>query len=136
MAKQSSMDFEIQFYEGILQKKPDFLQALIAVGDLYTKKGLYQQGLAVDEKLSRLRPTDPYILYNLACSYSLVGRVDQAYEAIKKAIACGYEDFRFLERDEDLANLLRDPRFGEYFLQIKEQRKNPRSPQNHSTRER
>ena len=108
------IDFEIRFYEGILEKRRDFLQALIALGDLYTRKGQYEEGLVIDERLSRLRPEDPVILYNLACSYSLTSRVDEAYETIKRAIACGYDDFAHLCRDSDLTNLLADKRFKHY----------------------
>ena len=41
-------DFEIRFYEGILEKKKDFIQALMALGNLYTAKGRYKEGLEVD----------------------------------------------------------------------------------------
>lgn len=112
-------DFEIQFYEGILQRKNDFIQALIAIGDLYTKKGLYDQGLAVDQKLSRLRPDDPFIHYNLACSYSLLNKMDEALLTIQKAVALGYDNPKFLEKDPDLANLRQDKRFQRYWAGMK-----------------
>lgn len=115
-------DFEIQFYEGILEKTGDFLQALIALGDLYTKKGLHQEGLDVDKKLSRLRPEDPIILYNLACSYSLLNNVDQAFAVIKLAVKYGYKDFGYLEQDTDLSNLLQTRRFRQYLSQLKEKK--------------
>jgi tetratricopeptide (TPR) repeat protein len=116
---QNDIDFEIQFYEGILKKRGDFLQALVALGDLYTKKGLYEKGLMIDQRLSRLKSDDPIVLYNLACSYSLVNKVDEAYEAIKRAIRCGYDDFSYLEQDSDLANLQKDSRFQRYFSKFK-----------------
>ena len=119
MVKSDDLDFEIRFYEGILEKKGDFFQALMALGNLYTQKGLYQKGLAVDEKLARLRPKDPLVLYNLACSYSLLNKISQAFKAMKDAFSCGYNDFDYLENDGDLANLLKDTRFKEYLLAIK-----------------
>jgi len=118
--KQSSdLDFEITFYEGLIRRKADFLQALIMLGDLYTKKGLYEKGLDIDKKLVRLRPEDPFILYNLACSYALVNEIDKAFAVMKLAVACGYEDFGHLEHDPDLVNLRRDGRFADYLSQIK-----------------
>ena len=112
-------EFEIHFYESILRRKPDFIEALIAVGNLYTKKGYYNKGLAVDEKLFALRPDDPVILYNLACSYSLVGDLDRSLSTIKSAIYFGYEDLGYMERDRDLQNLRQDIRFQQFISNIR-----------------
>lgn len=117
--KIDEMDFEMQFYEGLLQKKPDFIAVLSALGDLYTQKGFFEKGLQIDERLSLLRPEDPMVLYNLACSYSLLNDKDRALRVIKKAINCGYDDFHYLEHDKDLKNLLNDSRFQRYFSRIK-----------------
>lgn len=116
-------NFEIRFYEGILRKKPYFIEALGALGDLYTRNGLYQQGLCMDERLYQLRPDDPMILYNLACSYSLLNDKDKAFRAIKQAIHCGYDDFDHLEADRDLSNLRGDRRFARYFERIKSRKR-------------
>ncbi len=112
-------NFEIQFYEGILGKSPCFIEALAALGDLYTRKGFYRQGRDMDERLYQLRPGDPVVLYNLACSYSLLDEKDKAFRAIKQAIHCGYDDFEHLEADNDLDNLRSDRRFTRYFERIK-----------------
>ena len=112
---QTEEDFEINFYEGILQKNPEHVDTLTILGDLYTKKGWIEKGLAVDQRLLRLRPEDPYVLYNLACSYSLLNNIDQAFKIIKMAIAFGYKDFDYLRKDPDLVNLLADKRFQEYW---------------------
>lgn len=114
------IEFEIAFYNGLIQKNPDFAEALIALGELYTMVGLYKEGLAVDERLSQLKPDDPIVLYNLGCSYSLLGEIDKAYRAVKKAIHCGYNDFKHLQNDGDLANLRKDRRFQQFLLRVKE----------------
>lgn len=117
MAKKNvnDVDFQICFYENILNEAPDFIEALIALGDLYTCKGMIAEGLAVDIKLSHLRPDDAIILYNLACSYSLSREIDKAFGVMKLALECGYDDFAFLQGDEDLEPLRQDVRFQEYF---------------------
>ena len=120
--KKHDIDFEISFYEGVLKRKGDFVQVLSALGDLYTQKGLHGKGLDLDRRLARLRPEDPYVQYNLACSYSLVKEVDKAYRAMKEAIKQGYDDFTFLEQDSDLDNLLQDPRFQGYYSRLKKKR--------------
>ncbi|MCK5179515.1 MAG: hypothetical protein KAR32_08285 [Candidatus Omnitrophica bacterium] len=119
---QEDIAFEIAFYNGLIQKNPNFVEALAALGDLYTRAGLHKEGLAVDEKLIQLKPDDPVVLYNLACSYSLLKDIDKAFRAFKKAINCGYFDFEHLEQDDDLSNLRKDRRFKRYLARIKEKK--------------
>ncbi len=126
MAKNQSnndIDFEIQFYENVLKGSPDFIEAMMALADLYTKKGLYREGLNLDERLSRLRPEDSVIFYNLACSYSLLNNSYAALNAIKKAIELGYDDFEHLYNDQDLANLLADAQFQQYLKDVQKKRR-------------
>ena len=111
--------FEIAFYEAVLRNAPDFIEALIALGDLYTRKGWYAQGLAIDRKLSTLRPEDPFILYNLACSYSLVNDIPRSLATIKSAINLGYDHLEYLEKDPDLSNLRQDQRFKSYLARLR-----------------
>lgn len=109
--KGEDVNFQIEFYEGILRDKPDFVEALVALGEIYTKKGLYVRGLKVDRRLAQLKPKNPIIHYNLACSFSLLGDIANAILALKRAIRLGYDDFVFMNSDPDLANLRGDRRF-------------------------
>jgi len=113
------IEFEIQFYEALLTKNPNFVEALAALGDAYTKRGLYQKGLVVDERLAKIKPDDPVVLYNLACSYSLLNDLDKAFVFVKKAVTFGYCDFHHMQRDEDLNNLRSDSRFKRYMINLK-----------------
>ncbi len=117
------IDFEIQLYENVLKDSPDFVEAMMALADLYTKKGLIREGLQLDEKLSRLRPDNPMIFYNLACSYSLLNNQLAALNAVKKAIDLGYDDFDYLYQDTDLANLLTDKEFQQYLNDIQKKKR-------------
>ena len=123
VTSQEQINFEIQFYEGVIKNAPDFIEALMALGDLYTKAGLYAKGLGVDQKLARLRPKDPLVQYNLACSFALLNHNELALSAIRRAIDFGYDDFDHLEADSDLANLLNDKQFLEFLRGIKRKKK-------------
>ena len=125
--KLEDLEFQMVFYEGILRQRPDFIDVLIVLGEIYTKKRLYEKGLKVDKKLSKLRPQSPIIHYNLACSFSLVGDTLNSFKAIKRAILLGYDDFIFMDSDPDLSNLRRDDRFTAF---VKKMRKGTSHTQN------
>lgn len=105
------LDFQIRFYEGLLEKKPDFAQALVLLGELYTRKGLLEKGLEADRKLVKLRPDDPVAHYNLACDYSLLKMPEQSLQALQTSLHLGYRDFSWLEKDQDLDFVRQDERF-------------------------
>jgi tetratricopeptide (TPR) repeat protein len=99
------LDLEISFLEGIVRRSPAYIEALQLLGDDYTRRSRFSDGLSVDERLSRLRPEDSLIHYNLACSYSLTGQLEMAVEALESAINLGYRDFKWMAQDPDLENL-------------------------------
>src|SRR5581483_10333808 len=83
------LDVKIEFMEGIVRRDPQYVEALQLLGDHYTERGRYDQGLKVDEQLSLLEPRNPLVFYNLACSYSLIGQVDLAATALERALSLG-----------------------------------------------
>ncbi len=105
------LDVEIGFIEGLVRRDPNYVDALTILGDDYTRRGRYQDGLKVDEQLVVLRPNDPLAHYNLACSYSLTEQFDMAISALEQAFVHGYRDFEWLERDPDLKALRKHPLF-------------------------
>jgi len=109
--KQSQLDFELDFFEGVLHRNPDFIDALRVHGNNLTLKGRYADGLKIDRRLVDLRPRDALAHYNLACSYALLKKVDPALRALRKALELGYRDFRYLREDRDLDAVRKDPRF-------------------------
>jgi len=104
-------EFMLGMLEADLERHPDNVAALAELGQLYTTRGQWERGLAVDERLVRLIPADPTAHYNLACSRSLLGQVDDALESLERAVALGYDDDTFMARDEDLAALRGEQRF-------------------------
>lgn len=111
--------FEIRFYEKLLHRRPNFVEALISLGDAYNRKGFYRESLEVDRKLAKLRPDNPTIHYNLACSLSLLGEYKQALKELKKAVLLGYDDFAYLLEDSDLKDLRKTPEFKSFLENIK-----------------
>jgi tetratricopeptide (TPR) repeat protein len=99
------LELEILFLEGIIHRDPAYIEALKVLGDDYTRRGRFTEGLKIDERLSRLRPDDSVVHYNLACSYSLTQQIELALEALDAAINLGYRDFKSMDTDPDLKNL-------------------------------
>jgi len=118
------LDFEIAFFERILKRLPNSVDVLMALGNNYTERGLFEKGLGIDQRLCRLRPTDPIIHYNLACSFAIVGKVDQAIETLEHAVALGYHDCSYLQRDPDLDGIRRDPRYKALIERVQSQQMN------------
>ena len=101
------LDIKIDFIEGIVRRDPNYVEALQLLGDHYTQRGKFEEGLKIDETLSRLEPANPLVFYNLACSYSLTGELELAAASLKQAILLGYRDFNWLRKDPDLRALRR-----------------------------
>lgn len=99
------LDVEISFLEGLVRRDPAYLDALQLLGDDYTQRGRFQEGLQVDQKLAELDPKNPLSYYNLACSLSLTGKLDDAARALESALDLGYRDFKWMSRDPDLKAL-------------------------------
>ncbi len=108
-SQQRNLDIEIGFLEGVIRRDPHYMEALQLLGDDYTQRGRFVDGLKVDEQLARLRPADAQVHYNLACSCALTGQFEAAVEALGRAIDLGYRNFSWLSRDPDLAELREHP---------------------------
>jgi len=119
---EEDLDFEISFYADLVKDKPDFVNALILLGDAYTKKGINDKALEIDIRLSSLCPDDPVVHYNLACDYSVLKDADKCIETLEKAMKLGYRDFRYMEKDPDLAYVRQDIRYKEILLKYKKRR--------------
>ena len=101
--QERDLDIEIGFIEGVVRRAPGFIEALQILGDDYTRRGRFVDGLKLDEQLARLRPDDTLVHYNLACSYSLTARFEFAAAALNRALDLGYRDFKRMSKDPDLA---------------------------------
>jgi len=117
--QERDLDIEIGFLEGVVRRDPSYLEALQILGDNYTRRGRFEDGLKVDEELSRLRPRDALVHYNLACSYSLTRQFELAAAALNRALDLGYRDFKWLAKDPDLAKLRQHSLFKKIRARIK-----------------
>jgi tetratricopeptide (TPR) repeat protein len=114
------LDQEILFLAGIVRRDPTYVEALQILGDNYTRRGRFSEGLKIDELLCKLRPDDSLVHYNLACSYSLTDQFDLAVEALESSINLGYRDFKWLAQDPDLKNLREHAQYKKIRMKVRQ----------------
>ena len=128
IADNLAMRFEADVYgQAVRQTDWDSATAqdiglLVKLGNLYSRLELVREGLQIDRLLVRLNPEEPIYHYNLACSHSLLGEIDQAFEALSEAVSLGYDNLPFLRQDRDLTNLKCDDRFDELLQHLESSR--------------
>jgi len=105
----SQLDFDIDFFEQLLARRPDSLEALRVLAELVSRKGLVHRAVELDRRLVQLLPDDFLARYNLACSLARAGRADEAIDSLSRAILLGYDDIAHMEADPDLESLRDHP---------------------------
>ncbi|MCA1807857.1 MAG: hypothetical protein ABR497_00890 [Kiritimatiellia bacterium] len=102
---------ELSFLEAVSRRCPEDVETLKALGELYTKLDLHEDCLQTDLALTRVCREEPLVWYNLACSFAVLQRKDEAFDALSRAIDLGYRDQSWLRRDKDLESIRGDQRF-------------------------
>lgn len=111
----SQDEFEVEFYESIVAGHPAYPEVLSRLGQVLTNLGHHQRALAIDRMHVQIRPSNPVVLYNLACSQSLCGHVAEALDTLKLAVSHGYDDLEHLGADPDLYPLHDYPPFIQWY---------------------
>jgi len=101
----------IDVVERHLQWNPDDARALhlgagslVALGDIDRADKWLQRALEID-------PDDPIVLYNVACNYATLNRVEEALDVLERAADNGTVSENWMKNDEDLVNLRSHPRY-------------------------
>ena len=63
------------------------------------------------ERAISIDPNETAVLYNAACIYSLLGKVDKALDYFENAIIAGYASREWIENDSDFDPIRNHPRF-------------------------
>ncbi|MBM4011130.1 MAG: TPR end-of-group domain-containing protein [Planctomycetota bacterium] len=107
----NQLDFDIDFFEKLLDRKPASVEVLRVLAELVSRKGLVDRAVVLDRTLVELLPEDSLARYNLACSLARAGRAEEAIDALSRAILLGYDDLEHMESDPDLESLHDHPDF-------------------------
>lgn len=119
-AELDQIEFEIEFFESVLESAPEFVEVLQVLGSHYTEVGQYDEGLMIDRRLVRLCPEDAIAHYNLACSLSLTGRPAEAVRKLDAAVRLGYRDLDYMDSDPDLDNVRNHQAYIRFIRQLRQ----------------
>lgn len=92
-------------------RRPANFGALFELGNVLTRLGRHDEGLAIDLELVRLEPDNATAHYNVGCSLALLGRVEEALSSLERSVELGFADADHLEADVDLVALHGEKRF-------------------------
>lgn len=94
-----------------LESVPEDVRARILLAGAYAHIGNAESSVQELKRAVALRPDDPNVLYNAACTFAILLKKAEALEHLRKAWEAGYVNLQWAARDPDLACLHDDPEF-------------------------
>jgi serine/threonine protein kinase/tetratricopeptide (TPR) repeat protein len=101
----------LQVAERHLELNPDDARALYLGSGALIQLGQTERAMDWAARAYIIDPTDPGVLYNVACCYALGGMSDKALECLERAVDNGFGHREWLDHDTDLDSLRANPRF-------------------------
>jgi TolB-like protein/tetratricopeptide (TPR) repeat protein/predicted Ser/Thr protein kinase len=101
----------LQIIEKHLELHPDDARARYFGATALFQLGQPDRALEWNGQALAADPEDPGVLYNVACTYALLGRSEEAVQCLEKAINNGFGHRRWIEHDSDLNSLRSHSRF-------------------------
>jgi serine/threonine protein kinase/Flp pilus assembly protein TadD len=101
--------------EAHLVKVPEDARARTLLASDYAELGRVEDAMREATFAITLRPNDALVLYNIACTFSLMGRKEEAMNALRKSWENGFRDSDWARHDPDLSILSDDPEFERMF---------------------
>jgi adenylate cyclase len=94
-----------------LELYPEDVRALNLGAGALSQIGARQRGLEWATRALVIDPEESTILYNVACTYSVLGEKEKSLECLEKAVRNGFGHKEWIENDPDFKSLHEHPRF-------------------------
>ncbi len=94
-----------------LNLHPDDARALYLGGGALIILGETQRGIEWADRALAIDPSDPFILWNVACDYLCANKVDEALDYLEKATDLGFGHREWIEQDPNCDPVRDHPRF-------------------------
>ena len=108
-------DREMKVLEQQLELVPEDVRARILLAGDYAYVGKEEDAVRHVQMAVTLRPNDPMVLYNAACTYGVLGRKTETLETLQQAKEKGYGNSDWIRNDPDLACVKDTPEFKALF---------------------
>ena len=105
-------------YHAVAQATPDDPRPWFGLAYCLHAAGEYEKAIEAHKKAASFDATRGIALYNLACACSLLGRLDEAMEALHASHQASFDLASNIAGDSDLDNLRGDPRFIEFMAEL------------------
>jgi thioredoxin-like negative regulator of GroEL len=112
--------FDVEVAEAAARTRPNDVEALHWLACMYAQAGRYEESLATDLDVVARAPDRSEFRYDLACSYALLRRADEAFAELSRAVELGFDDGAHLRADPDLDAIRADPRFAALLARVPE----------------
>ena len=108
-------EMEMSLLERQLEMVPEDVRARSLLAADYANLGKVDDAVRHLEMAAALRPNDANIMYNVACTYGVLGKKEECLEALKRSVHAGYANMDWPKQDPDLKLIHDDPGFAKLF---------------------
>ncbi len=109
----------VEVFKKHLELNPDDSRALTLGAYAFFKSNDEETAVELMERSVSLDPEETMVLYNAACFYSILGKVEEALDYFEKAIDSGFASREWIENDSDLDLIRNHPRFQTIMKKLK-----------------
>jgi serine/threonine protein kinase/tetratricopeptide (TPR) repeat protein len=109
----------VEVFKKHLELNPDDSRALTLGAFVLFKSNDEETAVEWMERSVSLDPEETMVLYNAACFYSSLGKVEEALDYFEKAIDSGFASREWIENDSDLDLIRNHPRFQTIMKKLK-----------------
>ena len=94
-----------------LALNPDDSRAIYLGADVLIRLGEKQKAMEYLKQLAATERDEPYLLYGIACLYSLIGKPEESVYYLTKAVEVGFAHRQYLEKDSDFDPIRKHPSY-------------------------
>jgi serine/threonine protein kinase/Flp pilus assembly protein TadD len=101
----------LKLAEERIELNPEDARAYNVAGSLLAGMGDSEHALEYAKRAAEIDPEDTVTLYNAACTYTMLGKHDEALTTLETALDKGYGHKEWIEHDPDFDAVRDNPRF-------------------------